>query len=282
MSIVHADGEGCALRLGVVRHHEREIEQVGPLRQKGGTDHARRVGQEEGDVLRGGGLRRHDEVTLVLPILVVDHDGHAEPADRIDGLLHAREAHQAATSTRQVLAQALDRDHRSLPHVPNCASPAAGEERAPVVASEEHRRQVQDVAVDESGGMEVVGHRGPTLDQQLENPALPEVGQNRLEVTGELERRVHPCARRRPAQNHPQGLVPLDPVVQTHRQLRIVGADRSGADEDGVRARPQPVHVAAGRLAGDPPARPVGRGGARGPGWPPSSARPRAGPCSGA
>ena len=98
---VHTHREGGALRLGVGRDHERQVEGIGPLGQQRDADDARRVGQEEGDVLRGRGFGRHDEVALVLTVLVVDHHGHAQLRDRIDRLLHLRERHQAATSTRR-------------------------------------------------------------------------------------------------------------------------------------------------------------------------------------
>ena len=84
---VDAHREGGALGLGVGRDHERQLELVGPLGQQRHADHARGVRQEEGDVLGGGRLGGHDEVTLVLPVLVVHDDGHAEAPDGVDGLL---------------------------------------------------------------------------------------------------------------------------------------------------------------------------------------------------
>ena len=99
VAVVDAHGERRALGLGVGRDHEGQVEQVGPLGQQRCADDAGRVGQEEGDLLRRGGLGRHDQVTLVLPVLVVDHDDHAELADGLDGFFDGRESHQAATST---------------------------------------------------------------------------------------------------------------------------------------------------------------------------------------
>ncbi len=99
--VVDAHGERRALGLGVRRDHQRQLEQVGPLGQQRDADDARGVGEEEGDVLRRGRLGRHDQVALVLPVLVVDDDGHAQPCDGVDGFLHLRERHQAATSTRR-------------------------------------------------------------------------------------------------------------------------------------------------------------------------------------
>ena len=101
VAIVDTDRERGALCLGVGRDHEGQVEQVGPLRQQRDADDTGGVGQEEGDVLRGGRLGRHDQVALVLPVLVVDDDGHAEVPDGVDRLPHGREPHQAATSTRR-------------------------------------------------------------------------------------------------------------------------------------------------------------------------------------
>ena len=86
--VVDADREGGALRLRVGRDHQGQVEQVRPLGHQRHADHARGMGQEERDVLRRGRLGRHDQVTLVLPVLVVDDDGHAQAADAVNRLLH--------------------------------------------------------------------------------------------------------------------------------------------------------------------------------------------------
>ena len=57
---------------------------VGPLRRDGGADHAGRVLEEEGDRLRRGELGGHDQVALVLAVLVVDDDDDLAPPDRRD------------------------------------------------------------------------------------------------------------------------------------------------------------------------------------------------------
>ena len=87
MPVVDADRECSALRLGVRRHHERQVEGVGPLGQQRHADNTRRVRQEEGDVLGGGRLGGHDQIALVLTVLVVDHHGHAQPGNGVNGLL---------------------------------------------------------------------------------------------------------------------------------------------------------------------------------------------------
>ena len=68
--------ERGALGLGVVRHHERQLELVGALGQDRDADHPRGVGEEEGDLLGRRRVGRHDEVALVLAVGVVDHDHH--------------------------------------------------------------------------------------------------------------------------------------------------------------------------------------------------------------
>ena len=90
VAVVDADGEGGALRLGVLADHERQLELVGPLGQQRHADDARGVGQEEGDLLGRDRLGRHDEVALVLAVLVVDHDHDLAPADGVDGVLDWR------------------------------------------------------------------------------------------------------------------------------------------------------------------------------------------------
>jgi hypothetical protein len=60
--------------LGVLAHHERELELVAALAGDRRADQARGVLQEEGDLVRRDVLGRHDEVALVLAVLVVDDD----------------------------------------------------------------------------------------------------------------------------------------------------------------------------------------------------------------
>ena len=46
------------------------------------------VGEEEGDLLGGDGVGRHDQVALVLAVLVVDDDDDLAPTDRLDRILN--------------------------------------------------------------------------------------------------------------------------------------------------------------------------------------------------
>ena len=88
MAEIHAHGEGRPLGLRVGGDHEGEIEGIGPLRQQRDADHPGGVGQEEGDVLRRGGLGGHDQIALILPVFIVDHHGHAESTYGVNGFLH--------------------------------------------------------------------------------------------------------------------------------------------------------------------------------------------------
>ena len=63
------------------------VELVEPLPGERHADHARRVAHEERDLLGRGVLGRHDEVALVLAVLVVDDDDDLAPADGGDGVL---------------------------------------------------------------------------------------------------------------------------------------------------------------------------------------------------
>ena len=138
-----------------------------------------------------------------------------------------------------------------------------GKERTRVVAPEKAGARYNDVAVDQPRGMEVVGDRGPALDEQLEHAPAAELAQDTAEVARELECRLHPGVARHRAEHDTQRLGPLDAVIEADGQLGIIGPHGAGAHEHGVRAGPQPVHVAPGLLSGDPAARPVGRSGAR-------------------
>ena len=98
-------GERGALGLGVVLDHERQVELVAALAGERRADDARRVAHEERDLLRRGELGRHDEVALVLAVLVVDDDDDLAPSDGGDGVLD-RSEQCAALGHDSVLASA--------------------------------------------------------------------------------------------------------------------------------------------------------------------------------
>ena len=55
------------------------------------ADEPTAVRDHEIDRIGRDGRRRHREIALVLPILVVDDDDHPSGANRVDGLFHGRE-----------------------------------------------------------------------------------------------------------------------------------------------------------------------------------------------
>jgi hypothetical protein len=87
VAVVDRDGEGGPVALGVLVDHERQVELVAALAGDRGADQAGGVLQEEGDLVRRDVLGRHDEVALVLAVLVVDDDDDLAAADGGDGVL---------------------------------------------------------------------------------------------------------------------------------------------------------------------------------------------------
>ena len=72
----------------------RKVELIGPLGGEGEADHAAPVHRHEVDQLGrdpGGGT---DQVTLVLPVLIVRDDHHATGVDVADGVFDAVELHR--------------------------------------------------------------------------------------------------------------------------------------------------------------------------------------------
>src|ERR687894_752721 len=111
--VVDAHGEGRAHALGVVGDHERQVELACALGADGRADDAGGVVQEEGDGLGRGGLGRHDEVALVLAVLVVDDDHDLTAADGGDGVLDLGEGHQLSFDGAAGAASAFQVSRRS-------------------------------------------------------------------------------------------------------------------------------------------------------------------------
>src|SRR5690625_3087901 len=72
MAVVDADEEGGAHRFGVLFDHRAECELLRALFGERGADEPGGVVEEERDLLRGDVLGRHDEIALVLSVLIVD------------------------------------------------------------------------------------------------------------------------------------------------------------------------------------------------------------------
>ena len=80
--------------------HLRQVERGDPLGRHRHADHAARVLADEGHVLGPAQLRGHDEVALVLALLVVDDDDHPPAADLLDGVLDRREGRSGRDELR--------------------------------------------------------------------------------------------------------------------------------------------------------------------------------------
>ena len=91
---VDRDRERGAVGLGVHGDHQRQIERVEAIAGHGHADHAGGVLQEECDLLRRGGFRGHDEIALVLALLIVGHDHDLAPPYRGDRIFDPGERHQ--------------------------------------------------------------------------------------------------------------------------------------------------------------------------------------------
>ena len=74
--VVHGDGEGSSVVVGVVVNHRREIQLPGALLGDRHADEPPAVGDHEIDHLGGGLLRQGHQIPFVFPVLVVNHDDH--------------------------------------------------------------------------------------------------------------------------------------------------------------------------------------------------------------
>ena len=147
---------------------------------------------------------------------------------------------------------------------------------AAVVAAEQRRGEVEDVAVDEAGPVEVAGDGGAALDQGLDDTPAPELVEHVAEVARQLEGGLDLGARRAPCPSTTRsGSRPSTwRTVSVGSSARTVPAPTMTASLSARRrwasARAaSPVIHCDGRRA-----RRCGRRA-----WRPASAPPRAGPC---
>ena len=178
VAVVDRHGERGALRLGVLRDHERQLELVEALGGQRYADQAGGVGEEEGHLLGSRELRRHHEVALVLAVGVVDDDDHLastyggdrllDPGQRhVDPCLLVRSSLPAGRGndhgTRSVIAtrsraqrstvglnvdpqvgtELAHRDEPAAPRLGHRRHARPGEDRSTVVAAEKRRREVR-------------------------------------------------------------------------------------------------------------------------------------------
>ena len=95
----------------------------------------------------------------------------------------------------EVVAELLDRLDAPAPDVGDRRRAGAGEQRPGVVAAEQRRRQVEDVAVDEPGAVEGARDGGAALHQHLHDAAATQLVEHVVEVAVELETRVDSARR---------------------------------------------------------------------------------------
>ena len=73
-----------------MRAHEWQAELLDALAGHREADKAAGATRHEIDRIRRGELRRHDEIALVLPVLVIDQDEHAAVARLLDQFIGSR------------------------------------------------------------------------------------------------------------------------------------------------------------------------------------------------
>ena len=83
-------------KIGVRRHHQRDVELVQAIAEHRHADHPARMAHDERDRLGRGLLRRHDQIALVLTVGVVDHDHDAPVPDVLHRLLDGGEDRPAS------------------------------------------------------------------------------------------------------------------------------------------------------------------------------------------
>ena len=145
---VDRHGVGRALAVLVHPGHRRQLEPVQVAALHRHADHAAAVADGEREQGRGGLARGEDDVALVLPVLVVDHDDRPAGGDVGDGALDG-----VQSSVGRVHGQAHDGVLSGVPAVRRAAVPAALEQALNVL------RDDVDFEVDRLAGV-LVPQRG--------------------------------------------------------------------------------------------------------------------------
>src|SRR5712691_1459189 len=97
---VHADGEGRAERRRVLAHHHGDLQLIETLGQHGHAHEPAAVHDHEVDGLGSDPVGGHEEVTLVLAILIVHHHDDLPRADVPHRVLDTRELSSALRGHR--------------------------------------------------------------------------------------------------------------------------------------------------------------------------------------
>ncbi len=134
--------------------------------------------------------------------------------------------HQARHLHSQVVAQPLDRHQPAPPETRDVARTRAREHRPSVVTAGQGGRQVQHVAVHQSGPVEVVGDPCATLDEDLQGASLAELVKTAVRSPEQLERRPDPGALGRGAKDDPYRLARRLDAVDPDREGGVVGRGR--------------------------------------------------------
>src|SRR5690606_33892229 len=108
-----ADGEVGAVARGVGLDHRRQAELAAALAAQRQADQPARVGDHEVDVRGTHAFGGHDQVALVLAVLVVDDHDHAAVADFLQQLGNRREAHACVSASRADSSRSTCRASRS-------------------------------------------------------------------------------------------------------------------------------------------------------------------------
>ncbi len=111
MAIVDRDGECRAIALAVGRHHLRQLELREALLLHRHANNPAGVANHERDHVRRRMLGRHDQVTLVFPVLVIEDDDHSACAKLGQNVLDAVEGGPTGLVGRRAGRQREDVRH---------------------------------------------------------------------------------------------------------------------------------------------------------------------------
>ena len=86
--VVDGYGKSSAMVVGIFRYHLRQVQPVGEIHRHRRADQAFGMGRHEVHVLRGGVLRRTDQVSFILPIRIVGAENQFSGSQRLQRFFH--------------------------------------------------------------------------------------------------------------------------------------------------------------------------------------------------